>query len=220
MKKTLFLLSVLSLGLLSGCGYREFGAVAAGASLGGVFGSSIGGLVGGPRGADAGRLVGMLAGGATGAAVAGSDERPAASASTGTRYDDVDYGYGDRADARPGAGAARQWDFIEVSRVRFTDSNGNRCLDAGEEAWLEMEIHNRGGETVTDVAPVIACDNKRILISPTAIIRSLRPGGGVRYRAAVVGRSNLRSGEATFTVSFGSGRGKVTAKTFRIRTGR
>jgi len=226
MKKEFVLMCVLALGLLSGCSYREFGAVATGASLGGVFGSSIGGLMGGFRGADAGRAIGMLAGGATGAAVANAGERSsagggrAASPDAGYGYDDIDYGLTERPASRYGARAARSWDFIEVSHLRFTDSNNNRCLDAGEEAWLEMEIHNRGHETMTDVAPVIACDNKRILISPTAIVRSLRPGGGVRYRAAVVGRGNLRDGEATFTVSFGSGRDKVTARTFRLRTAR
>ena len=70
------------------------------------------------------------------------------------------------------------------------------------------------------VAPVVECDNKRVLLSPTAIVGSLASGQGVRYRTAVVGKSNLRDGSTTFEVSFGTGKNKVTAKTFRITTRR
>lgn len=46
--------------LFTACSYNQYGAVATGSSLGGMFGSSIGGLMGGPRGADIGTLAGMV----------------------------------------------------------------------------------------------------------------------------------------------------------------
>ena len=63
------IVSLLGLSLLlTSCSYNQYGAVATGSSLGGMFGSSIGGLMGGPRGADKGTVMGMVIGGAIGAA--------------------------------------------------------------------------------------------------------------------------------------------------------
>lgn len=204
--------------VLLSCSYNQVSGTMAGASLGGVFGSAIGGLIGGPRGADAGTAIGMLAGGAAGAAATAPRE-PNRGHNHQQSYDDVQYG-SYRPDNHHYATPASPLKFLEVTKVRFMDENNNRSLDANERAWLEMEIHNRGNHTVCNVAPVVECDNKRVLLSPTAIVGSLAPGQGVRYRAAVVGKSNLRSGTATFKVSFGTGKDKVTAKTFRINTRR
>ena len=57
MKRKIFtptiVVPLLSISLLfTACSYNQYGAVATGSSLGGMFGSSIGGLMGGPRGAD------------------------------------------------------------------------------------------------------------------------------------------------------------------------
>lgn len=204
--------------VLVSCSYSQVSGTMAGASLGGVFGSAIGGLIGGPRGADVGTAVGMLAGGAAGAAATAPKE-PNRGHNDRNAYDDVQYGTYHSGNSRYSMPAS-PLEFLEVSKLRFTDENNNRALDAGEQAWLEMEIHNRGDHTIYNVAPVVECDNKRILLSPTAIVGSLPSGQGIRYRTAVVGKSNLRSGTTTFTVSFGTGKSKVTAKTFRINTRR
>lgn len=204
--------------VLASCSYNQLSGTMAGASLGGVFGSAIGGLMGGPRGADAGTAIGMLAGGAVGAA-ATAPRNPQRGHNDADGYDEIQYG-AYQPESHRYATPASPLEFLEVTKVRFTDENNNRALDADEQAWLEMEIHNRGDHTIYNVAPVVECNNKRILLSPTAIVGSLASGQGVRYRTAVVGKSNLRSGTTTFTVSFGTGTSKVTAKTFRISTQR
>lgn len=207
--------------LASGCSTAHMTGALAGGSLGAVFGSSIGGLSGGPRGAYAGRAIGLVAGTAVGVAAADAATRPRtpgrepAPETRSESYDPVAY------DAYPApAPPAGPWGYVEVTGVSFADAGGNRVLNAGEHAYVSFEIYNRGDRTLHDVAPVLACDNRRIRISPTAIIGSLAPGRGVRYRAAVVAGGRLRPGEARFTVSFGTGKGRVVAKRFSLRTDR
>lgn len=217
------LLGLAALLTMSSCASGQLGGVVTGTSIGGMFGSAIGGLMGGPRGSDAGTVIGMVAGAAAGAAVTApktydSDGADYDYSSDNSRYDrrsdDIDYGY-----TRRPAGNNR-YDVIEVSNLRFTDENDNRFLDAGEHAYLEMDVYNRGEATLYDVAPLITCDNKRVLISPAAIISTLPAGRGVRYKAAIIGKQNLRSGNAGFKISFGQGHQRVTAKSFHINTQR
>ena len=54
--------------LLCSCTSSQFGAVATGSSLGGMFGSAVGGIFGGRHGSNIGAAVGMVLGGAGGAA--------------------------------------------------------------------------------------------------------------------------------------------------------
>lgn len=215
MKKNLLLLTAVLL-VLSSCCSQQFGGVATGSSLGGMFGSSIGGLFGGPRGHDAGALIGMVAGGAIGAAA--TSPRTDGRDDQRTDYNGVEYG-SYAPPAHTGA-AGRGWQALQVSSVRFNDVNGNRCLDAGERARIVMDIYNGGEVTLYDIAPQITCSNKRVNISPTAVVSVLEPGQGFRYTAEVVGMHNLKSGQATFCVSFGSGKQKVTLKSFTIATSR
>lgn len=219
--------ALLSGCLLSvGCTPHQLSGVATGSTLGGMFGSSIGGVAGGWRGHDLGGAIGMLAGGAVGAAVTGEHKQKAGVRSR-ERYDGDDvYGkveYGSyREEARRGVAAANAAgvEFLEVTALRFSDADENHCLNAGERAFLSMEIYNRGDRALSEVAPQISCDNRRIAISPTAIMSRLEPGQGFRYRAEIIAPERLQDGFAVFTIAFGSGKNKVTAKTFRIRTGR
>lgn len=207
--------------LASGCSTAHLTGAMAGGTLGAVFGSSIGGLSGGPRGAYAGRAIGLVAGAAVGTAAADAATRPRtpepspAPEARSESPDPVAYG-SYPAPPQP----AGPWGYVEVTGVTFADAGGNHVLNAGEHTYVSFEIYNRGDRTLRDVAPVVACDNRRIRISPTAIIGSLPPGRGVRYRAAVVAGGRLRPGEARFTVSFGTGRGRVVAKRFSLRTAR
>lgn len=201
---------LLSALMLSGCSYSQFSAVATGSSLGGLFGSSIGGLIGGPRGADAGAVIGMLAGGTAGAA---------ATANRSEKKESVEYGTYDTPSYRSRMAQDSGWDCLEVAGVKFLDANNNRRLDAGESAYITMEIYNRGDNTLYNVTPVISCDNRKVLVSPPAIVSEIAPGGGVRYKAEVRAPGRLRAGLLTFNVSFGTGKGKVTAKTFSVHAG-
>lgn len=209
--------------LLSGCTSNQFSGVATGSMLGGMFGSSIGGIFGGYRGHDVGGAIGMLAGGAVGAAVTAERSSRDGAFAQGNEdygYDRVEYGsYRDEV-RRDIPTASSDWDFLEVTAVRFSDANDNRCLDAGERAFLTMEIYNRGDRPIRDIAPRISCDNRRVAISPTAIVSRLEPGQGFRYKAEIIAPERLKEGLLTFNVAFGNGKRKVTAKSFRIRTAR
>lgn len=61
-------------------------------------------------------------------------------------------------------------------------------------------------------------DNKRIIISPTAIVASLAPGKGVRYAAELYAKESLRTGTADFSLGFAKGDMVYTVRTFQIST--
>lgn len=216
--------------LLSSCSYQQFGAVATGSSLGGMFGSSIGGLMGGPRGSDKGTLAGMVIGGVVGAAATAPRDNNAGKTEKSAYYDDVDvYNRRNNGDVQYGtynsptyqspAAATSDLEYIEVANLHFLDSNNNQRLDRNEEAFIVMDIYNRGDRTLYNLAPRISCDSKRVMISPAASIGSLSPGQGVRYKAAVKRTRRASGGYLLFSIGFGTGKQAVTAKQFKILAG-
>lgn len=235
MKKLSTLL--LCAALLSSCTFRQYEGVATGSTLGGLFGSAIGGLLGGYDGYEKGTVIGMVAGGVAGAVVADKADKKAQERYESSRYN-RDYAYGNRDYAYDNDGyyydnsisygrserydyeSMNRWADLDIVNVQFKDRNGNRTLEAGEEVFVTFDIRNRGRQTLYNVAPRIATNNRHISVSPPAIISTLSPGQGVRYKAAVRASRSLKNGEAIFTVTFGSGRDAYTAKTFRIRTRR
>ena len=213
MKKALCFLLATTL-VLTGCSsLGEFYGVATGSSLGGMFGSAIGGLMGGPRGSDAGTIIGMVAGGVAGAAIANRSEESTSTSYERSYNDVVDYDYTPQRHY-----SSYSYNNISVRNVTFNDENGNRSLDSRERAYIILDIYNDGRTDVYEIAPTITCDNRRVIISPTAIISSLGSGRGARYKAAITTRGNLKNGVARFNVSFDGGR--TTAKTFTIQTRR
>lgn len=235
MKKLSTLL--LCAALLSSCTFRQYEGVATGSTLGGLFGSAIGGLLGGYDGYEKGTVIGMVAGGVTGAVVADKADKKAQERYESSRYN-RDYAYGNRDYAYDNDGyyydnsisygrserydyeSMNRWADLDIVNVQFKDRNGNRTLEAGEEVFVTFDIRNRGRQTLYNVAPRIATNNRHISVSPPAIISTLSPGQGVRYKAAVRASRGLKNGEAIFSVTFGNGRDAYTAKTFRIRTRR
>lgn len=240
MKQT-FLSLLAATMLLTGCAsYDSWNRTTTGMSLGAMFGSTVGGIIGGYRGADAGMLIGGAVGGAVGAASAKAAEtqrnesynegqydihrrnsthrpsRPYASSSQRS-YNDASVGYGayDEYDYDVAAVTSQ----LEVSNIVFADANGNRVLESRERAYVTFEIYNRSNATVYNVAPIVTCDEKRINISPTAIIGDIRPGQGLRYKAAVVAKRNLRNRNVTFTIAFPDHNGNaVVVRSFHVRT--
>lgn len=222
-------LLILSLAvLLTGCSYNQFATTTTGSMMGGMFCSSIGGIIGGPRGYDIGTVVGMVGGGVVGAAIGAEQDAKAHPSRNRNRnnnyhedyydYDEVSYDSPRRQDSFKSTRS--QWEALEVTRVNFSDENGNRRLDTREHATLILEIYNQGNGTVYDIAPRISCDNSRVAISPTAIFDVLEPGQGFRYKAEIIAPEKLKEEFLTFKVDFGSKKQKVTAKVFRVRTGR
>lgn len=239
MKRNFHLLLLSAAVLLSSCSYSRFAGVATGSTMGGMLGSSIGGIMGGPLGSDKGTLAGMLIGGTVGAVVTAPRDR-SAERSPNTDYDDSyfeedNYNRRDRSHRAPetdevqygkyrpatgGASSATMYDLqgLRVSHISFVDSNGNRCLDRGEEATLIFDVYNESGKTLYNVTPHITCNNRRVTISAPATVERMSPGRGIRYKTVVSASRRLGPEPLTFTVSFGRGSQAVQAKTFTIRT--
>lgn len=236
---------------MSSCtSYSEWSRGTTGAYLGSMFGSLIGDIVGGHRGSDIGTLVGGAAGAAAGVASAKAEKEKRENAYDrdynrdydresnryqnrndrhnnrhNNRHDDVytydnDIYYGNGHDYSYSAPTTPSA-YLDVQNVVFADYNNNRVFEAGETAYITFEIRNHCDRPLHNVAPVITCDNNRVKISPTATIAKIEPGHGMRYKAAVVAQTNIRSGMATFTIGFAAGNNRVeTVKNFRINVRR
>lgn len=239
MKKNILLLLAATLLLGSCTSYDSWNRTTTGMSLGAMFGSTVGGLIGGYRGSDAGMLIGGAIGGAVGAASAG-----AAESKRNNGYEEGDYATNHRSYSRSNShhnnrnsrdyndGAVEYGQFseydhapasvasqLEVGNIVFADANGNRVLEPRERAYVTFEIYNRSNSTAYNVAPIVTCDEKRINISPTAIIGDILPGQSLRYKAAIVGKRNLRNRSVTFTIAFPDNSGNVvTMRSFNVRT--
>lgn len=217
---------LVALVLLSGCeSAQQFQGVYMGSTLGGIFGSSIGGLLDGPRGSDAGTALGMIVGGVAGAAI--TSEKPKNKSSEPVRRYDNDYAGTTDVDTynRRNHGKSTVtpipdgYENLQIENLRFIDQNKNQALDASERAKIVFEIRNNGSHTLYNIAPVVeVTDNKRIIISPTAIVASIRPGKVVRYTAEIYGKPKLRPGIADFSISFASGQTYYTVRRFQLKT--
>ena len=84
-----------------------------------------------------------------------------------------------------------------------------RVLQPGEQAEITFEIYNRSAMPVRNVAPIVTADYDRVYVSPPAIISEILPGEGMRYRAAVVARSNAKRKPVVFTIAFPDGQGRT-----------
>lgn len=210
------------------CSYNQYGAVTSGASLGAIFGSSIGGLMGGPRGSDKGTVAGVLIGAATEAVISSQIEKgrqadrqneynaPADAASDQS----VEYGTYNAPDYHRHTAVRSDLEYLEVTNIRFLDSNNNQCLDPDESAYVAIDVYNRSDHTIFNVSPQIRCSSRKVMISPSAIIENIPSGRGIRYKAALQASHRLPSSPLQFTVAFGNGHENVTARKFSIRTQR
>ena len=232
MRKNFVLFLALLLSLGSCTTDREWSRGVTGAYVGSMFGSIIGDIIGGYHGSNVGALVGGVAGAATGVASAKVQQERKGNSRV-DRYGDDGYGHGNGFagggyDNSIGYGSGSDYDYtpptnpsdyLEVSNIVFTDDNGNRCLEPDETAYISLDIYNRSGRSIYNVAPVVTCDNERISISPTATVSCIRSGQGVRYRCVVRAKKRLRDGVTTFYVGFGQ-QGYTTdpSRNFRIRT--
>lgn len=220
------LLAVMVMLSTTSCSYREYNAIATGSSLGAILGSSIGGLMGGPRGADKGTLAGMAIGAAAGAAVVNqnraerSAERAADDAYDYRSSGDVEYGSYNSPSYHEPVSAHSDLEYLEVTNVKFLDSNNNQCLDPEESAFIVMDIYNRADRAVYNVTPIVRCSDKRVLLSPATTVTQISSGRGIRYKVQVKAPRRLRFDVLTFSVSFSSGKARVNARDFSIRAAR
>lgn len=216
---------------LSSCCNSQFNTILSSSSVGGMFGSSIGGIINGPRGADKGTIAGMVIGGAIGAAVTTHNNAKKQHSSTNQQSttrssnDDVyDYDnsnvqfdtYNSDTYKKVAAAATSDLACLEVTNVKFLDANNNRKLDNDEKAFIVFDIYNRSNKTLYNVTPNITCNSSRVAISSAASVASVLPGQGIRYKATIVPIKKLKERPLQFTISFGSGKQRVVAKTFSI----
>lgn len=213
MKKTIVL--ALTVLLLGSCSYQQYGGTVTGSYLGGMLGSSIGCIAGGWRGHEIGTAVGMVAGGVIGAAA--TADRSERKSANDYAYDEMSYSQ--RPPIESYAPANTAWDYLEVTNLHFQDANGNQRLDCHEHATIVMDIYNRGDRTLYNIAPNVTCTSKKVIISPTAIFSELPSGQGFRYKVEVIAPAKWKEDQVVFNVAFGEKKKKVTAKTFRLRTG-
>lgn len=221
--------------LFSSCtSYDSWNRTTTGMTLGAFFGSTVGGIIGGYRGSDIGTLVGGAAGAAIGAASAEKNEQQRAEAyerrnqERYDRYDHHEERYGDDASRhRNGQVGYGRYDNssesfaslngLEISNLTFADYNGDHTLQPGERAQITFDLYNNSGRTLFNIAPVVACDYKRVNISPTAIIGELPAGRAMRYQAEVVARSNARERDVVFQIALPDAGGRLQPiKTFNI----
>lgn len=213
------LLLVLPFFLSSCVSYDSWNRTTTGMSLGAFFGSTVGGILGGNRGADLGTLIGGATGAAIGAASAAKNEEQRARNydtynTRDGRYGNEQVGYGRYNEGSDGYAT---FNGIELSKLTFSDYNGDRCLQPGERAQITFDLYNNSGSTLYNIAPVVSCDYKRVNVSPTAIIGELPVGRAVRYQAEVVVRSNARQRALMFQVALPTSNGRLQVmKSFSI----
>ena len=109
---------------------------------------------------------------------------------------------------------------IQLRHEDFSDANGDGFITPGEECKVSFEIMNNSDVEIFDVIPTVieTTGNKRIHISPTVRIESIRPHQGVRYTATVLADKRLKDGNAVIRVTVTQGRNDIAsmAKEFNI----
>lgn len=233
--RSIILTALAGMLALSSCTDRQMQGTMMGSTLGAIFGSSIGGVMNGPRGSDAGTAIGMAVGAVIGNAVTSPKATGQPGRDEGT-YDDSygsssNDGYGDGQRPRrrsrrshapeQSAEPARPSSIegLKITNIRFVDENRNQTIDAGEKAKIMFEIHNSGDRTLYNITPVVTCsDEKRISVSPTAIIANLEAGKAVTYTANLLATQKLKDGEVAFNIAFQDGARRVSYKDFTLKT--
>ena len=107
---------------------------------------------------------------------------------------------------------------IEVLNLKFFDENRNDLLDPGEEAFVEMDIFNRGSHALYNLTPSVTCSDSSVRLSEPALISTLPAGEGVRYRIILLAPMQTLPQEITFTVGFPNGKRIIKTKLFKLRT--
>lgn len=204
--------------ILCSCSYKQFHAASTGSSIGGMLGSSVGGLMNGHRGSQIGTIVGITAGAAVGLAVTterNKSKNEHTEGHDGNGDDGIEY------ETYTSSPASRQGRPVEeneltIGSLTFADANNNHCLEAGEHALIKMEAYNSTQHTLYNITPYITCDNRRVTITPMAVVDRLEPGQGFRYLAGISASSKLKSGECRFQIKFDKQQPPV--KVLRIKT--
>ncbi len=198
------IICILCLALLNGCSTmtpqnRQLFGMQAGGMIGSVSGTLIGDRVGGWRGSLIGSVVGGIAGGALGAAATS----PYNNQTRTEVYEE---------EASPS---------LYIRDIILDDENGNRAIDAEEHCRFTFIICNEGNQTVREVVPELKGSKqaKEIRCSEALTIRNIKPGEVIRYQVNLIASPNLKSGEASYTITLKTGnRDNTYEETFNIPT--
>ena len=204
MKKIAFVL--LTSALLAGCSPNGMqgnpAAVQAGAAIGGVLGAIIGDRAGGYNGSQFGALIGTVAGAAVG---------NAATTPRKETYQEDGY-YVESTPSVPYHERLQPTSGLQITNLRFIDTNRNHVIDAEEDSKLVFDVVNEGDAPAYNVTPIIeeVSGMKHVLISPSQQIAYMPVGNRIRYTATINGGKKLKTGEATFRVYATESNGAVS----------
>lgn len=182
------------------------GATLAGAAIGGSVGGLVGeshrGWYGGHRGSAIGALAGTLAGAAIGNAASRSTAGEAEDAYVIERTVPVQ-----TARSRASDGMRN----LRVRNIRFIDDDRDHVISSGESSKVVFDIINEGNHAVCNVVPVVEelTGMKHIYISPSLVVESIAPHGGVKYTATVAAGKRVKTGEIVLRVAVADERGEL-----------
>ena len=221
MKKLLsfFLAFLLLLSTVACSGQQAAGALQ-GSMVGGMVGSGFGGMMNGPRGHDRGIVAGAFIGGILGAVAFAPQDQTKKKTSKKEKAERPikSQGRDDEEVYYRSTPSKSDLEKIEVLNLKFFDENRNDLLDPGEEAFVEMDIFNRGSHALYNLTPSVICSDSSVRLSEPALISTLPAGEGVRYRIILLAPMQTLPQEITFTVGFPNGKRIIKTKLFKLRT--
>ena len=214
MKKIITYVFIFSL-LVSttGCGTHAAQGAAVGSQVGSVLGSAIGDLANGWRGNDVGTIVGLVGGAVVGGAIGNAYDKPHKQKKYDNRNNDYDDTYEEDSYYRDNSDRRYISRRNDNNGIMFYDADDNGIISSTEDAEVEFEIRNITEGTIYDVVPVVEeiASKKRLNISPSMMIESIRPGKAVRYTAYIKANRRMKDGYTKLRISIYNGSKQLIA---------
>ena len=202
--------------MLAACTSQNTPGTGVGTMLGAQVGGMLGGLMGNSDGRDyRGHLLGSIIGTVAGAAIGNALTTPHDEAEE-SGYDEGFVGV-----PRSEVEVIRKSSNLVIRQIRFVDYGRDHAINSGESCRLIFEVMNKGNRPVRNVMPVVeeVSGMKKLYISPSVSVESIRPGEGIKYTANIRAGKRIKNGEAIFRVYAVEGNGATSAvKEFALPT--
>ncbi len=178
---------------------RTFIGVQTGSMIGNIAGTIIGDRVGGYTGAVIGSALGTTTGAVTGAIITSPRDNTPSS--------------------RPAA--IPHGPKLYIDQILLNDPNKNKIVETGETCKLTFLIVNEGNQDAIGVIPVIKGikNTKGLQLSEPLTIERIQPEELVEYTVTLTAGSQLKNGEAKFSIELKERNGyEIPAEEFTIKT--